>query len=130
MDIPESCSFCQHHTEIQDHLFFECPFAKELWGEFTAEWNLNLDIRGKEALILSLKRLKLTRKMRGLVHAMSNAVIYHIWQARNMLLFKKETYQVSSILRDIKTQIIQRVLHIHQYNHSYNICIDFLLHRE
>ena len=129
MDISTICSFCQHHIETQDHLFFECPFAKELWDKFTAEWSLNLDARGREALILSLKRMKLTRKMRNLIHAMSNAMIYHIWQARNMLLFKNETYQATSILRDIKTHVIQRVLQIHQCNHSYTSCIDFLLRR-
>ena len=129
MDIPTVCSFCQHHTETQDHLFFECPFAKEIWDRFWEEWRLTLDVRGRETLILSLRNLKMTRKMRCLVQAMSNAVIYHIWQARNMLLFKQETYQVQSILKDLKTQIIQRVLQIHQYNHNYDTCIDFLLHK-
>ena len=110
-------------------MFFECSFAKEIWSKFCAEWKLTLDVRGREALILSLRNLKIARRLRGLVHAMTNAVIYHIWQARNMLLFKQETYQVHSILKDIKNQIIQRVLQIHQYKHRYNTCIDYLLQR-
>ena len=129
LDIPTVCPLCQHHTETQEHLFFDCPFAKEIWERVQEEWQLKLDVRGRETLILSLRTLKMNRKMRNLVQAMSNAVIYHIWQARNMLLFKQESYQVHSIMRDMKTQLIQRVLQIHQYNHNYNNCIEFLLHR-
>ena len=129
LDIPTVCPLCQHHTETQEHLFFDCPFAKEIWERVQEEWQLKLDVRGRETLILSLRTLKMNRKMRNLVQAMSNAVIYHIWQARNMFLFKQESYQVHSIMRDMKTQLIQRVLQIHQYNHNYNNCIEFLLHR-
>lgn len=120
--------FCQQSTETHDHLFFECSFATELWQQFCTEWNLNLNLRGREAFITTLKKLKMARKLRSLIQAMTNAVIYHIWQARNMLF--KEYYQVHSILKDIKAQILQRVLQIHQHRQKYKTCIDFLLHRK
>ena len=73
-----SCKFCQQHTETQDHLFFECPFATELWHLFCTEWNLNLNMDGMEAFIISLRNLTMPRRLRSLIQAMTNAVIYHI----------------------------------------------------
>jgi len=104
------CRLCDQNTETQDHLFFECPFAKELWQLTCTEWNLNLNLDGMEAYINSLNKLKMPRKLRSMIQAMTNAVLYHIWHARNKLFFKNEVQPVHSILKDIKARIIQRVL--------------------
>jgi len=63
-----------------------------------------------EAYINSLNKLKMPRKLRSLIQAMTNAVIYHIWHARNKLFLKNEVHPVHNILKEIKAQIIQRVL--------------------
>ncbi|KAJ8436062.1 hypothetical protein Cgig2_000358 [Carnegiea gigantea] len=92
--------------------------------------NLNLNKDGKEAFIISLRNLKMPKRLRSLIQVMTNAVIYHIWQARNKLFFKNEPHSVHSILKEIKAQILDRVLQIHQHRHKYTTCIDFLLLRK
>ena len=74
------------------------------------EWSLKLQLDGMEAFINSLIKLKMPKKLRSLIQAMANAVIYHIWLAKNRLLFKNEVYPVQGVLKEIKAQITQRVL--------------------
>jgi len=83
-----------------------------------------------EAFITSQVKLKMPRKLRRLIQAVANAVIYHIWLARNRMLFKNKVYPTHELLKEIKRQLRQRVLQIHQYRKNYNTCIDYLLHRK
>jgi len=38
---PSQCSFCLKEEETSLHLFFECPFAKEVWRLATTPWTPN-----------------------------------------------------------------------------------------
>ncbi|KAJ8427720.1 LOW QUALITY PROTEIN: hypothetical protein Cgig2_022194 [Carnegiea gigantea] len=112
--------------KTHEHLFFECIYARDIWQQFCAEWDIMLQLDGKGAFITSLIKLRTPRKMRGLIQAMVSAVIYHIWLARNRMIFKSTVYPAQEILKEIKSQLIQRVLQIHQNRKNYNACIDYL----
>ncbi|KAJ8419309.1 hypothetical protein Cgig2_009220 [Carnegiea gigantea] len=71
-------------------------------------------IDGFEAFIMSLRKLKISRKFRGLIHALVNAAIYNIWQVRNRKLFNSLSSPAQEIWKDIKKQITLRVLQLHQ----------------
>ncbi|KAJ8422262.1 hypothetical protein Cgig2_029105 [Carnegiea gigantea] len=103
---------------------------KDLWTLLRAEWSLKLQLDGMKTFITSSIKLKMPKKLRSLIQAMANAVIYHIWLARNRLHFKNQVYPVQGVLKEIKAQITQIVLQIHQHRNKYNTCIDFLLHRK
>ena len=61
--------------------------------------------------------------------AIVNAVIYHIWQARNSLIFKGKSMETMTILKHIREQITQRVLHLHFQKENYFDCIEFISNR-
>lgn len=77
------CLMCKQQPETHDHLFFECSYAKEIWGLFCAKWGLQMKFEEKEALITNMTQMKKTRKMRHLIQALVSAAIYQIWYARN-----------------------------------------------
>ncbi|XP_024016097.1 uncharacterized protein LOC112089261 [Eutrema salsugineum] len=35
MDVELSCLLCGSENESKDHLFFECPYSKEVWSSIT-----------------------------------------------------------------------------------------------
>jgi len=41
------CLMCKQCPETHEHLFFECPYAKEIWSMFCTEWGLQLQLEGE-----------------------------------------------------------------------------------
>ena len=46
---------CQQSTETQDHLFFTCKKAREIWRETLRDWDMQLQIEGLEQCLASIK---------------------------------------------------------------------------
>ncbi|KAJ8425472.1 hypothetical protein Cgig2_001061 [Carnegiea gigantea] len=101
---------CQQGPETHEHLFFECAYAKNIWNQLCAEWNIILQLEGKEAFITSLLKMSKPRKMRSLLQASVSTVIYLIWLARNRKFFKNIIYPAQEILKETRRQLTQRVL--------------------
>ena len=78
---------------------------------------------------MSRRRLKLSRKFRGLIHALVNAVIYNIWHSRNRKLSNDTTFPAPEVWSDINRQATLRVLQLQQCSKHYSSCVDFLQHR-
>ncbi|KAJ8422061.1 hypothetical protein Cgig2_009799 [Carnegiea gigantea] len=104
-------------------------FEKDICKETLQDWGIKLQVDGLEQCIASLQKLKGARQIRGLVKAIVDAVIHHIWQARNFIIFKEKTQATADIVRAIREQITQRVLHLHHHSHNCTQCIDFLFSR-
>ncbi|KAJ8424810.1 hypothetical protein Cgig2_018492 [Carnegiea gigantea] len=64
---------------IVEHLFFTCHKEKEIWRETLRDWGIHLQVEGLEQCVASFKKQKGARQIRGLIKAIVNAVIYHIW---------------------------------------------------
>ena len=103
--------------------------ATEIWRATLRDWGFQLQTGGLDQCITSLKKQKGARQIREMYKAIVNAIIYHIWQARNLLIFKGQTQEISNIVRAIREQIIQRMLHLHIHSHKYHKCIEYLSHR-
>ena len=116
---------CHQSSETQDHLVFGCNYAKNIWGRFLTDWQVNVQMTGMEAFVGSLTKLKMSRRLRALFYAMANAVIYNMWLARNRKLYCNKDYHAEDMLKEIKRQIILRVLHLNQYRQNYTSCLDF-----
>ncbi|KAJ8439614.1 hypothetical protein Cgig2_020990 [Carnegiea gigantea] len=121
------CSFCHQKEETQEHLFFECRYAVAIWDGFQKEWGIKLELTGMEPYLKSLTKLKQSRKIRGVIYALFNAVTYNIWKAKNHSVFKNRTLPPQQILHEVRDHITRRILHLHHYKHNYNTCIDFIL---
>ena len=93
------------------------------------EWRVDLQLTGLAGFVDSLRKQKMSRKIKGLFHAMVNAVVYNIWHARNRKVYQNKDYPVNEVYNEIKTQITSRVLHVHQYKQRYSMCTDLLLNK-
>ncbi|KAJ9536688.1 hypothetical protein OSB04_un000161 [Centaurea solstitialis] len=103
------CPLCECCMDTHDHLFFACPYSKEIWRRvkrevgmhgFPESWTLIMDLlnegRGPVKLI---QRLALA------------ATVYFIWIERNTRLFKSTRRIGMQIFKDIRSVIMERVAH-------------------
>ncbi|KAF5204909.1 RNA-directed DNA polymerase (reverse transcriptase)-related family protein, partial [Thalictrum thalictroides] len=104
------CIFCKASRENSKHLFFDCPFSKNIWASVkhaiglrqevmssTCEWNYILRIsRGKsdEAEI---------------VKAMVCATVSNIWKERNWRRFRNKAADTGTICHNIINQVKQYI---------------------
>jgi len=123
------CLMCKQCPETHEHLFFECPYAKEIWSMFCTEWGLQLQLEGRDALIKSIYQMKKSRKIKSLIQALVSAVIYQIWFAWNRQCFHNTTFPAQEVVKEIWRQVIHRILQLHQHKGKYKACIDLLLQR-
>ncbi|KAJ8439478.1 hypothetical protein Cgig2_006995 [Carnegiea gigantea] len=126
-ELPDICPICNQNEETQEHLFFRCPYASNIWTSFCREWGMALHFNDMEAFTSSLCRLGGSRKLRYIKLALISAAIYLIWQARNTKIFKNKETSPQDILQDIKRQITYRFLQLQKHTRGPNACIDFLL---
>ncbi|KAJ8436362.1 hypothetical protein Cgig2_009927 [Carnegiea gigantea] len=62
-----NCPMCKQSPETHEHLFVECTYAKDIWSQFYTEWNMLLQLEGKEAFITSMCKMRKPRKIRSLI---------------------------------------------------------------
>ena len=79
-----SCWLCNSATESRDHLFFECPYSKEVWygiiGDMAGNSSLHRWSQIMQVLVNGLHERNLTLLLRYSFQA----VLYAIWHERNV----------------------------------------------
>ena len=103
------CPICKQSPETHKHLFFNCPFARDIWNQFSIEWGVLLQLEGKEAFITYLCNMRKPRRMRSPIQVLVSAVIHQIWLARNRKIYKNVVYSTQEVLKEIRRQITHRV---------------------
>ncbi|GKE64846.1 reverse transcriptase domain, reverse transcriptase zinc-binding domain protein, partial [Tanacetum coccineum] len=84
------CSLCGIQPDSHDHLFFECPFARDVWDQMKVIAGLDSANPNIYAIITDLLHIASRRSMLSVVAKLVVAAsAYFIWQERNWRLFKK-----------------------------------------
>ncbi|XP_071739340.1 uncharacterized protein [Rutidosis leptorrhynchoides] len=110
---PLLCPLCQLVPDSHDHLFFSCPFAKDVWILIKAHMNVPFMCDGWRdivALISPFSKRNLSRFI--IVKLLFSASVYLIWQVRNRRLFKKGSKTVYQVYRDIFSTIRLKLMSI------------------
>ncbi|KAJ8436671.1 hypothetical protein Cgig2_006381 [Carnegiea gigantea] len=107
----------------------DCTFVQQIWTQFQQNWGVKIHNAEMGQFIQSLSNLQMPRKRRGVIYTMVNALIYNIWMVRKKTIFKGSPFPVNRILREVKEQVIQRILHMNSHSYKYNACLDYLLYR-
>jgi hypothetical protein len=99
------CIFCSLSEEDCDHLFFLCPFSKEIWAAISRWLGKNtptgVDRWTHFLLFGDLVRLK---KGGGRVTRLIwLATMWSIWKHRNEVIFKGANPDATILLNDIKS---------------------------
>ncbi|GJY80402.1 RNA-directed DNA polymerase, eukaryota, reverse transcriptase zinc-binding domain protein [Tanacetum coccineum] len=84
------CSLCGIQPDSHDHLFFECPFARDVWDQMKVIDGLDSANPNIYAIIIDLLPIASRRYMLSVVAKLVVAAsAYFIWQEQNWRLFKK-----------------------------------------
>ncbi|GKD44979.1 RNA-directed DNA polymerase, eukaryota, reverse transcriptase zinc-binding domain protein, partial [Tanacetum coccineum] len=105
------CSLCKKGMDSHDHLFFKCDYAKEIWKKICGKarmkfhndsWNNTLDEMSKGVA---------NRSVWGVIRKLClAAVVYYIWQERNLRLFNNDQRDkevlINTIIEEIKAKMV------------------------
>ena len=92
-----TCLFCETEKEIQQHLFFHCTYSKRIFVAVCNWIGVEVCIGDLEHCLKWVKRCRRLKLRRDLYIVVFNALIYHIWRARNNVMQKirKEVFSFS-----------------------------------
>ncbi|KAK6132726.1 hypothetical protein DH2020_033531 [Rehmannia glutinosa] len=121
-EIEDSCSFCATQQETALHLFFSCPFSATVWAEIRAWIGITRDMStlnsGLKWLKKEAKGTSIQSKSKRITFA---TTVYHIWYARNRLVFEDEVPNPDYVIYRIKT---------HVYKVMYSLYPSFMINLE
>ena len=89
--VTTGCDMCNEGEETQEHLFFECKYAKNIWGNITSWIGIQGTTTSLKEWCEHMLHSRLPRIHREIIYSMFAAAIYHIWRARNELKYKGGT---------------------------------------
>ncbi|XP_039057438.1 uncharacterized protein LOC120200747 [Hibiscus syriacus] len=102
----DKCLLCDNEAETRDHLFFECQFARDIWGSI-----LNLCCISRECCSWKSELAWATLLLKGkslivvILKLAWSGNIYGIWNERNGRLFGNRARSNDELLGDIKETI-------------------------
>ncbi|GJW32962.1 reverse transcriptase domain, reverse transcriptase zinc-binding domain protein [Tanacetum coccineum] len=100
------CSLCELQPDSHDHLFFECPFAIEVWDRVKGYAGLDSSNPNIYDIISDLIPIARRRLMLSIVAKLVVAALtYYIWQERNWRLFKKGKRNPNQICECIRASV-------------------------
>ncbi|KAJ8425193.1 hypothetical protein Cgig2_004315 [Carnegiea gigantea] len=99
---------------------------REVWEEIWQWLNIYPKHNGQEWLQM-LQNIKAPQHMKRIFYTAFTATIYHIWEARNNLIFKEKTLDKRKLTKAVKEDVIQRTLYRAKENTRYYRYIDGLL---
>ncbi|XP_039128452.1 uncharacterized protein LOC120264696 [Dioscorea cayenensis subsp. rotundata] len=95
-----TCVLCHLAIETMDHLFFQCSFARHIWGYFTRLCQLPDAPRDRIAVWGDWRAaVRPTCRLTG--DLIVKAIVWSIWLARNACIFNAITMSSDAILYKI-----------------------------
>ena len=113
------CIFCMEYAETCDHLFFKCPWVQVCLKQIL-EW-LNWCSRGEElkSLIKWVQRSKVSRFRKQVYLTSLAALVYLIWKARNMCIWRAEKFDNVMIVQQVKQCVKCMILLVREKTKEY-----------
>lgn len=103
------CSFC-NEEENHDHLFFNCPFTKEVWDSVSIKSNFTWQPQPLQSLISMLSNHNGKGLRSTLIKLSFTVTLYHIWIERNSRKFQSVQHTIPTVVSKICTEIRYRLM--------------------
>ncbi|KAI3827752.1 hypothetical protein L1987_01835 [Smallanthus sonchifolius] len=95
------CPLCRYDKDSRDHLFFQCPFASQVWNEVKDFAYMERVNASWKSIMASLEQYSRSKSAQNVVRKMVVAAsTYFIWQERNNRLFS-ENKRSSSMIANV-----------------------------
>ncbi|GAV70349.1 hypothetical protein CFOL_v3_13847, partial [Cephalotus follicularis] len=97
-------------NEQLDHLFFGCPYSKQIWAQILGKFNIIRPIlpwaEEIQWMVDHTKGNKFPQALRKLVFG---ATVYHIWMERNRRIFKNCFLPLQSIIHKVQCDVVGKM---------------------
>ncbi|KAL2894924.1 hypothetical protein RDABS01_010833 [Bienertia sinuspersici] len=104
------CVLCQGAKETWNHLFFQCPYSKQIIQDINQWLGANPTVRSIPHLYRWInRRTKVSKFQKEIWCAAINATIYHLWQQRNNMIWNDQKQDWRQVIKQIKAQVIMRI---------------------
>jgi len=117
---------CHNEEEDDQHLFFNCHYAQEVWSGILDWWDLPTFQAGHHWMD-SILTGGSTKSHKLISYAIFAAGLYYIWWARNLVIFQNKKPPSHQLLHLIKEHVRNRILFLDFTSHRYQKHIDRLL---
>ncbi|XP_019087642.1 PREDICTED: uncharacterized protein LOC109127430 [Camelina sativa] len=111
MNVPISCVLCSSGVESHAQIFFECPFATDLWGFLAAKFipNPPYNLSAAASWIASLNS-PLQANTTAILKLLLTSVLYHVWKKRNSRIFIDTAFTIHQLRIAIDRVMRDRLL--------------------
>ncbi|XP_010495645.1 PREDICTED: uncharacterized protein LOC104772766 [Camelina sativa] len=123
--VPSVCLLCNTHDETRQHLFFDCPYADEIWRHFTDKAQVVSPLEF-ETRARWLRQPSRNKNVATILRLAYQASMYAIWRERNSRLHLATSRPASAVLLEIKT-ILQLHLGVTRYWRHWVVFAKFLV---
>ncbi|KAK1425943.1 hypothetical protein QVD17_21308 [Tagetes erecta] len=104
------CAFCMSQLDSHQHLFFECNYPFQVWDTLHQEAYLDNVPPDLANAVLLLSGFATNKKFKNIVRRlMLAAMVYFIWQERNLRTFQQKQRSVKVICDQIRALIRMRL---------------------
>ncbi|XP_070035221.1 uncharacterized protein [Nicotiana tomentosiformis] len=95
----QTCSLCQRENETVHHLFFDCEISRDIWQHLLKWQGIQRTKKAWQEELTWLEQFGKGKSGGAAVCRMTiAAAVYHIWQEKNNVMFKKKR-PTNAILR-------------------------------
>ena len=101
-----SCVFCEGCPDSHEHLFFTCPFSREVWRGVKREFGLYGFPESWDLIMLELNGNRGPGKI--IQKLALSATIYFIWRERNYRIFKNSKQVAVKVFITIREAVMER----------------------
>ena len=122
-----TCDLCNEGEETQDHLFFDCKYARAVWEKVTDWVGVKVEASTLQEWTDYILKYNRQKAYREVLYGIITATIYHLWRVRNEVKFQGRPTGWKATAFQIKEHVQQRVLYIAQKHHRFQKCIDIVL---
>ncbi|XP_022026078.1 uncharacterized protein LOC110926659 [Helianthus annuus] len=105
------CVLCKTTSDSHNHLFFACPYSKEIWNHMKVltKWG-NIPSQWSD-IIIHMCNNRSNNSIWSIVNRLTlGAAVYYVWQERNRRTHEQKSRPVAEIIKLIREAVRLRIL--------------------
>ena len=116
------CALCLNEEESHKHLFFNCPFSKDVWDKLKSMMNVQILSNDWNEIIKEMADKPCNNSIWSIVRRLCiAAAVYGIWKERNSRIFRNESCNGDTVFGKTCDHVRNRLLSL-KAKHTSAIC--------